>query len=283
MLLNCFPYVLATIALCHCLPTTKQPQPGDPENKKAESQPAPGGPPGPPPGFVPKVINFLLDQDESLTKAITKVTETITPTRHVDPETAYKLLRGNSKRSDRGDRKDGKNVANELETVRKLLAKYRERVDKKNVERGSGANVPIREELRKQSRMRAAEIKALLKSKGKVQSLVANPERSEELSEYLFEGDIVLSVEQAQQLVANVAEAGENPTTPEPIDPEKPGPSKRSKRGALNFATFPSNKWDKNEIVPYAFHSSIESDPSTTPVSTLKRRVPKTNPGTTRS
>ncbi|KAI1692475.1 astacin (Peptidase family m12A) domain-containing protein [Ditylenchus destructor] len=263
MFLNCFPYVLATIALCHCLPTTKQPQPGDPENKKAESQPAPGGPPGPPPGFVPKVINFLLDQDESLTKAVTKLKESITPKRHVDPETAYKLLRGNSKRSDRGDRKDGKNVANELETVRDLLAKYRERVDKKNdMESGAGAKVAIKEELRKQSRMRAAEIKALLKSKGKVQSLIANPERGEELSEYLFEGDIVLSVEQAQQLVDNVAETGENPTTPEPTDPEKPGPSKRSKRGALNFATFPSNKWDKNEIVPYAFDSSIESDPS---------------------
>ncbi|KAI1699997.1 hypothetical protein DdX_16981 [Ditylenchus destructor] len=64
----------------------------------------------------------------------------------------------------------------------------------------------------------------------------------------------------------------------------------------LNFATFPSNKWDKNEIVPYAFDSSIESDPSkksqiknpltsgaTTPVSTLKRRLRKTNLGTTRS
>ncbi|KAI1692218.1 astacin (Peptidase family m12A) domain-containing protein [Ditylenchus destructor] len=255
MLLNSFPYLLASIALCHCLPTTKQPQPGEADAKKAES----GGPPGPPPGFVPKVINFLADQAESLTKATQKATEITTPIRHVDPETAYKLLRGNSKKSDKGDRKDGKNVVNELEQVRDLLAKYREKVDKKNQERGSGAKVVIKEEQRKQSRMRAAEIKALLKNaKGKVQSLSANPERSEELSEYLFEGDIVLSVEQAQQMINNVEETGENPTTPEPTDPQKPGPSKRAKRGAMNFATFTSNKWNKNEIVPYAFDSSID-------------------------
>ncbi|KAI1699732.1 hypothetical protein Ddc_18431 [Ditylenchus destructor] len=237
MLLICISYILASIALRHCLPITKQSQPGAANNNNFESQPTSGGPPRPPPGFVPKVIEILLDEDESLTNAIPKAAESATPIRHVDPEAAYKLLRGNSKRSNKGERKHGKNVVNELEQVRNLLAKYREKVNKKNKERGDGGKVVIKEEQRKQSRMRAAEIKALLKNtKGKAQSLVSNPERNEELNEYLYEGDIVLSVEQAQQLVNNVAEIGENPTTPEHNTyPQSPGPNKRAKRGAMNL------------------------------------------------
>ncbi|KAI1699061.1 hypothetical protein Ddc_18766 [Ditylenchus destructor] len=234
MLLIWISYILASIALRHSLPITKQSQPGAANNNNFESQPTSGGPPRPPPGFVPTVIKILLDQDESLTNAIPKAA---TPIRHVDPEAAYKLLSGNSKRSNKRERKHGKNVVNELEQVRNLLAKTSQKVNKKNKEHGDGGKVVIKEEQRKQSRMRAAEIKALLKNtKGNAQSLVSNPERNEELSEYLYEGDIVLSVEQAQKLVNNVAEIDENPTTPEHNTyPQSPGPNKSAKRGAMNL------------------------------------------------
>ncbi|KAL3073214.1 hypothetical protein niasHT_031162 [Heterodera trifolii] len=140
------------------------------------------------------------------------------------------------------DREEVKKLNEEKEKVKKLLAEYKRKVNKemekhvKEMEKNEKLKAILREIEEAQAKHPGEKIKAA-KSVTEI-----NVKHWDEL----YQGDIVLSVEQAQYLLDTVTETENRALV-------------RAKRGAAqNAREFPNHKWPM--LVPFSFDSTISSE-----------------------